>query len=129
MRSIRNKIIAVAAVAAMGAAAVPSAQAHDARPIIAGALIGAVVGGIIGSASAHSAPPAPVVYDHPRRPHVVYDTPVVVHPAPRVVHRPVYVYSDGPVHVEPRGHRHYGWRHRDDDRRYRDHDHRGGWHR
>ena len=126
MRSLRKSIIAVAAVATMGAAAIPAAQARDARPIIAGAVIGAVVGGLIAN-SAHSAPPA--VYE--RHPHVVYDAPVyrpapvIVRPAPRVV------YSAGPVYVErhDRGW-HRGWR-KHDDRWHRDHDHdhRGWGHR
>jgi hypothetical protein len=117
MKSIRTKLIAVSAVAALSVAAIPAARAHgDAGPIIAGAVIGAVVGGIIAQ---HSRPP--VVYAPPQP--VYAPAPRVVY-APAPVYGPVYgpVYRAAPVYYEGR---HPGWKHRDHYRH--DDDDRGRW--
>jgi hypothetical protein len=115
---MKKSLVAIAAVAALGAATIPAAQAHDkAAPFIAGAVIGGIIGAVLSQpAVAYTPPPPPpaVVYAPP--PPVVYAPPprVVYAPAPVVVTRPapVVVYSHGHYH------RHHGWKH--DHRRHRD---------
>lgn len=108
---MKKTLVAVAAVAALGMATIPAAQAHDrAGPIIAGAVLGAVIGTVI--ANSHPVPAPVAVYPAPPPPpRVIYA------PPPRVVYaEPVVVY--GPRH---RHYRHYEWRGHDrrhHDRRY-----------
>lgn len=110
MAAFKKTLASVAAVTALGVAAMPAAQANDrAGAVIAGAVVGAVIGGILlQNAHAHGpapvvvAPPAPVVYAPP--PPVYRQAPVVYAPPPvRVIYRPA------PVYVEPRWHHgHHG---------------------
>src|SRR5262245_26997274 len=108
---MKKTLVAVAAVGALGLAAIPVAEAHDnAGPFIAGAVIGTVLShppvAYVPSPAAVVLPgAAPVIYGPP----VVYrPAPVVYAPAPYVVTRPVVVRAPG-----WRGHGHgrpvYGW--------------------
>src|SRR5262245_19436262 len=108
---MKKSLVAVATVAALGAATIPTAQAHDgAAPFVAGAVIGAaVVGAVLAQPRVAYAPPpvvvpvpAPVVYAPP--------PPVAYVPQPVVIARPapVFVYSRYP-----------GWGHGHWDRGYR----------
>jgi len=114
---MKKTLVAVAAVGALGLAAIPVAEAHDnAGPFIAGAVIGTVLGTVLSHPPvAYVPPPAPVVVPAPAPvvyapPPVVYGpAPVVYAPAPFVVARPVVVHA--PVHHVWHGHGRpvYGW--------------------
>lgn len=131
MAVIKKTLVSVAAVAALGTASIPAAQANDrAGAVIAGAVVGAVIGGLLlQHAHARAAEPVivhrpePVVYGPPPvvygPPPVVYREPRVVYaPAPRVVYYPAPVYQPrvvvrhAPVVIE-RDWRHHGGYDRD----------------
>jgi len=112
---MKKTLVAVAAVSALGLAAIPVAEAHDnAGPFIAGAVVGTVLGTVLSHPPVAYVPPpvvvpapAPVVYAPP--PVVYGPAPVVYAPAPYVVARPVVVHA--PVHRVWYGHGRpvHGW--------------------
>lgn len=116
---MKKTLVAVATVAALGAATIPAAQAHDgAGPFIAGAVFGAVVGSVLSQPAVEYVPaPTPVVISPP----VVYYPP----PPSRVVYYsppPVAVYPvPESVYYGPPGRRH-GWYKHEWQRAYYQHD-------
>ena len=106
---MKKPLVAVAAVGALGLAAIPVAEAHDdAGPFIAGAVIGTVLGTVLSHPPvAYVPPPAPVIYAPP--PVVYRPAPVVYAPAPYVVQRPVVVRAPA-WRKHGHGRPVYGWR-------------------
>ena len=99
---MKKALVAVVAVAALGAGTTSNAQAHDdAVPFIAGAVLGTVLGVVVADR------------------HVEVLPPVWVAPPPRVVvvERPVVIKRGPPVYVHHP--RHYKYRDRRHDDRHR----------
>jgi hypothetical protein len=123
MAKIKNIVIAVASVAALGAASLPAAQASDrGGNVAAGIVLGVVVGGLLANAVVHAHPqPRPMIVAP--QPRVVYEPVVVYRQRPVVVPAPVYGYQHGHRYEQYRYEQHRHEQHRghvghDWDRRY-----------